>query len=92
VVVGRSQRLCSLRARFSINVRVDQSLKRMRELNIFSLAAHGAVPGQKSFFEDIGKQFRIGAVSHRQQIEEGLRRCAVLVGERLLRHRHRRGR
>jgi hypothetical protein len=35
----------------------------MRELNVFALAANGAIVWQKSFFDHIAKQFRIGAVS-----------------------------
>jgi hypothetical protein len=68
-------------------MRSDQGAECMRELKIFALAARRAVLGQVSFFDDIGTQLRVAAVCRAQQVEEALRRRAVLVRKVLLLHR-----
>ena len=71
-----------LASELSIDMRADQGVKRICELLVLALAAHGAVLRQKPFFDHIAEQLLIEPVGDAQQIEEALRRRAVLVGER----------
>src|SRR6187551_2004752 len=60
--LGRDRRkpaFVELARELSVDMRPDQGAECMRELKIFALAAHRAVLGQESFFDDIGKQFRV---------------------------------
>ena len=71
-----------LASELSVDMRADQGVKRICELLVLALAAHGTVLRQKPFFDHIAEQLRIEPVGDAEQIEEALRRCAVLVGER----------
>ncbi len=75
-----------------IDMRPDQPAESMGNLNVFALTADGPIFWKKSFSDRVAKELRISSVSHTQEIEKTLRRGAVLVGETLPRHCHRRRR
>ena len=57
-----------------VDMRADQLGHGKGEVVVFGLAALGAPLGQQVLFDDVGKQFLVGAVGDAQDIERPLRR------------------